>query len=99
MDSLNSGYSRTVETDVYEYRSDGFLPIDALSQERTLCLPSSSDSDQLSMQGSGSQQSSLAQNFYRASSMQSSLTSSSSQGAGVSAVFLCQIENIDWLLA
>lgn len=87
MDRIPSGY--TADTDVYEYRGENFLDNDA---QGTLFRPasSSSDSDQLSLQGIGSsQQSSLPQNFYRACSQRSSLTSSSQgPGVGVSAIFL-----------
>lgn len=89
-----SDHSRAVDTDFYEYRGDTFLPIDAsvLGREGA-ALPvfhlatSSSGSDQLSLQGAGSQQSSL-QNFYRTSDQQSSL--SSSEGVGVSGIPLSE---------
>jgi len=101
MDRFASGYPRTVDTDIYEYCGDDFLPIDidALGPEGMLFHPqaASSDSDQLSLQGTGSRQSSL-RNFNRTSSHQSSLRSSF-QGVDVSAVFLCQSQNIDWLMA
>ena len=104
MDRIAPGFSRPVDTEIYEYRGDDFLPIDvnALGQEGMLFRPASAslDSDQLlSSQGTGSQQSSLPQNFYGTSSQQSSL-SSSSQGVGVSVVLiLCQSRNIDWAMA
>ena len=97
------GYSRAVDTDFYEYHSNDFLPIDFsvldLDQEGAPFRPGSLVLDQLSSQGTGNQQSSLPQNFYRTSSEQSSLTSS--QGVAVSAVFLCPSEsqNIDRLMA
>jgi hypothetical protein len=84
MDRNTSGYSRTVDTDVYEYCNDDFIPIDTLGQANQGALFRPASSDQLSLQGtsSSSQQSSLLQNFYRTSSQHSSLTSSS-QGVGV----------------
>ena len=103
MDRIASGYSRTVDTDVYEYRGDDYLPmdIDTIGQGGALFRPasSSSDSEQLSSQGTGSQQSLLPQNFYRtSSSQQSSLTSSSQElGVGVSVLFLCQSQNMTGL--
>ena len=68
-------------------------------QEGVPFCPGSLVSDQLSSQGTGSQQSSLPQKFYRTSSEQNSLTSS--QGVAVSVVFLClsESQNIDWLMA
>ena len=65
MDRFASGYSRscTVDADVYEYRGDDYLPMDtnALGQEGALFRPASSslDSEQLSLQGTDSQQSLL----------------------------------------
>ena len=97
------GYSRTVDTDFYEYHRDDFLPINIsvldLDQEGAPFCPRSLVLDQLSSQGTGSQQSSLPQKFYRTSSKQSSLTSS--QGAAVRAVFPClsESQNIDQLMA
>ena len=99
MDRMTLGYSHAVDTNFYEYRSNDFLPIDISvldsDQEGAPFHPRSLVSDQLSSQGTGSQQSSLPQNFYRSSSKQSSLTSS--QGVAVSVVFLCPSEsqNID----
>ena len=98
MNGILSGY--TADTEVYEYRGENFLDSDA---QGTLFRPASSssisDSDQLSLQGIGSQQNSLPQNFYRACSQRSSLTSSQGLGVGVSAIFLCQGQSIDWFLA
>ena len=97
------GYSRAVDTDFYEYHSNDFLPIDFsvldLDQEGAPFRLRSLVSDQLSSQGTGSQQSSLPQKFYRTSSEQNSLTSS--QGVAVSVVFLClsESQNIDQLIA
>ena len=100
---MTLGYSHAVDTNFYEYRSNDFLPIDISvldsDQEGAPFHPRSLVSDQLSSQGTGSQQSLLPQNFYRTSSEQSSLTSS--QGVAVSVVFLCPSEsqNIDRLMA
>jgi hypothetical protein len=109
MDSIASGYSQAapVDTDVYEYRGDDFLPIDNNAAALLVCQEefrlASSDSERLSLQGTGSQQSSLPQDFYRTSSQQSSLTSSSQRvTSGVSVVFLChsncQSQNMTGLL-
>lgn len=97
-----------MDTEIYEYRGDDFLPIDIDTLVRRapdgmLLRPalSSSDSELQSLQGTGtSSQQSLPQNLYGTSSQQTSL-SSSSQGVGVSAVFLrlCQSRNIDWVMA
>ena len=80
MDQMALGYSHTVDTDFYEYRSDDFLPINVSvldsDQEGAPFRPGSLVLDQLSSQGMGSQQSLLPQIFYRTSSEQSSLTSS-----------------------
>lgn len=106
MDRNTLAYSRAVDTDIYEYRGDDFLPIDVRVNSDALLVGlggaqfrpagSSSDSDQVSLQEIDSQQSSLPQYFYRTStSQQSSLTSS--QEASVSAVFLSQSQIIDWL--
>jgi hypothetical protein len=97
MDSIASGYSRPTETDIYEYRGDVIpIDIDALCQEGF--YPASSDSDQLSLQGtSSSQQSSLPQSFCGSGSQQSFLTLSS-QGGSVSAIFLCQSQSMTGVL-
>jgi hypothetical protein len=95
MDMIAPGHSGVVDADIYEYRDDTLRPIDVgvLGQGGTPFNLAISDS---SSQGAGSQQSSLQQNFYRASGQQSSLTSS--EGVGVSAVFLCQSQSVDWLM-
>ena len=99
MNGIFLGY--TADTEVYEYCGEIFLDSDA---QGMLFRPASSSSildlDQLSLQGIGSQQNLLPQNFYRACSQRSSLTSSSQGlGVGVSAIFLCQGQSIDWFLA
>lgn len=99
MDRFAAGYSCTFDTDLYEYRGDNFLPIniDALGHEGAVLRSASAslDSEQLSLQGASSQQSLFLQNLYRTSSQQSSLTSS--QGVGVSTVFLCPSQNMTGL--
>ena len=103
MDRMALGYTHAVDTNFYEYCSNDFLPIDIsvldLDQEGVPFHPRSLVLDQLSSQGTNSQQSSLPQKFYRTSSKQSSLTSS--QGVAISVVFLClsESQNIDWLMA
>jgi hypothetical protein len=96
MDRIASGY--TADTDVYEFRGEDYLDIDT---QGALFHPasSSSDSDQQSFQGTGSQQIQHPQNFYRACSQRSSLTSSQGVASGVSAIFLCQSQSIDWFMA
>jgi len=98
MDSIASGYYQAVpvDTDVYEYRGDDFLPIDNNAAALLVCQEeflASSDSERLSLQGTGSQQSSLPQDFYRTSSQQSSLTSSSQRfTSGVSVTQIVRVK-------
>ena len=96
MDLIAPGHSESrramdTDSDVYEYRNNSLRPTDVgvLGQGETLFNLASMDSDEPSSgSGAGSQQSS----FYGISGQQSSLTSSSSEGVGVSALILCQIQ-------
>lgn len=96
MDRNVSGYSRAVDTDVYEYRNDNFLPIDTLGQANLGALFPPASSDELSLQGTGSSQQSSLLNFYKTSTSQHSSLTSSSQGVGVVRYFFVS-QNIDWL--